>query len=74
MCYIMMPAHVSFTGHVSKRLRCLLLPLRNFSVLLMSSHLTLFFRRNQFKARATRTAAQTAMDTVQMSLHSVIGA
>lgn len=50
-----------------------LLPLRNRSVLFMSSHLTLFFRRNQFKVRAARTAAQIAVDTVQMSLCSVIG-
>lgn len=50
-----------------------LLPLRNCSVPFMSSHLTLFFRRNQFKVRAAWTAAQIAMDTVQMSLHSVIG-
>lgn len=72
MCYIMMYAHVRSTDHMSKELRRLL-PLRNCSVLFMSSHLTLFFRENQFQVRPARAAAQIAMDTVQMSPHSVIG-
>lgn len=72
MCYIMMSAHVSFTDRMSKEPRRLL-PLRNFSALFMSSHLALFFRRKGFKVRAARTAAQIAVDTVQMSPPSVMG-
>jgi hypothetical protein len=67
----MLYTHVSFTDYTSKDPRTLL-PLRNYSILFMSSHLTQYLKGDKFKMRAAQTAEQIAMDTVQMLPHSMI--